>query len=55
MSVESFGKYDFGIDYGSIGEHDAYIVNTDDAGLFVEYGYATKYFGNYAVCYDKEK
>lgn len=55
LSVESFGKYDFGIDYGSIGEHDAYIVNTDDAGLFTEYGYETKYFGNYAVCYDKEK
>lgn len=55
LSVSSFGKYDFGIDYYNIGEYDAYIVRNEDAEWFTENGYVIKTFGNYTVCYDLTK
>lgn len=54
LSVRSFGKYNFGIDYSGLGEHDAYIVKSDDVDYFESFGYKIKIFGNYAVCYGLE-
>jgi len=55
LSVKSFGKYDFGVDYYNIGEYDAYIVKSEDIDRFSDLGYMIKPFGNYAVCVNQQR
>ncbi len=49
LKASKFGKYEFKIDYNSIGSFDAYIVPSDKVPLFTQKGYRTEIYGEFAV------
>ena len=51
LDIYGFGKYHF-VDHGyEINPDCVYVVNNGEAYQFEGYGFTTKEFGNYAVCY----
>ncbi len=50
LSVSSFTKYKFGIDFNNLIEN-CYMTHKDNANLFLEKGYNIEYFHNYLVAY----
>lgn len=51
LDIYGFGKYHF-VDRGyEINPDYVYVVNNAEANMFRQYGFATKEFGNFTVCY----
>jgi 4-amino-4-deoxy-L-arabinose transferase-like glycosyltransferase len=54
LDVEEFGKYKFGIDYENLAQHEAYIIDNNQADLFSASGYHVVRFENYSVAHQKK-
>jgi len=49
LQVKSFDKYNFGINYENLDQHQTYIIEKDKGYIFANDGYSVTEFGNFAV------